>query len=493
MAATEIIYINFTGGIVSPGTLKEVLLIAADAKVKNARFGLRQQLILDVPTKGLASFMDTCTARNINCSKKGEALPNIVSSYPAVDIFTTDTWVREGVYKDIFNSFDYVPAVKINITDRNQSFVPFFTGHINWISSTATHFWYLYIRFPKTDQVYCFPELIYTNDISRVSKQVEELLAANEFTNGNALYKQVKSTFRFISKPIEKELQLPKFSLPYYEGFNRYNDNYWLGIYRREEMFPVSFLLEVCSICMKTKIGQMYTTTWKSIIIKDIETGDRNLWDYVLGKYRINVRHAANELNWQVEDNCEDGLLLKRHIIRHFDKEDVRTYGLSFAIKTKPFSSLLGSIIIRKQEVKNPGRLKALERFEILYTADFNSNTSKLISFRKGIEKEYLGIYLVSLCKFFYERESEEKGLLLQNLNAPLSTITDKQPTKMVHQCTHCFTIYDEATGEVENNIPAGTTFNDLPANYRCALCDASPEDFISVDEQTLLFEHQQN
>ncbi|MCA1481608.1 hypothetical protein, partial [Bradyrhizobium sp. NBAIM08] len=134
----------------------------------------------DVPAKGLDTFIEACAARNITCSKKREALPNIVSSYPAVDIFTTDTWVREGVYKDIFHSFDYAPAVKINITDSNQSFVPFFTGHINWVSSTAMHFWYLYIRFPKTDQVYCFPELIYTNDISRVSKQVEGIIAANE-------------------------------------------------------------------------------------------------------------------------------------------------------------------------------------------------------------------------------------------------------------------------------------------------------------------------
>ena len=65
---------------------------------------------------------------------------------------------------------------------------------------------------------------------------------------------------------------------------------------------------------------------------------------YVLGKYRINVRHAANELNWQVEDNCESGLQIKRQIIRYFDKEDVRTYGLSFAVKTRRFSSMFGSV-----------------------------------------------------------------------------------------------------------------------------------------------------
>ena len=483
MASTEIIYINFTGGIVSPGYLKEVLEIASAANVKSARFGLRQQLILEVPVKKFAVFSDACAAKKIRFERKKDAHANILSSYPAADIFITDSWVREGVYKDIFNSFDYTPTVKINITDSNQTFVPFFTGHVNWVSSASVHFWYLYIRFPGTEQVYCCPELIYTNDIATLSKQLEDLLAAKEINSGNELYKQLQTTTPFISKPVEKELKLPKFSLAYYEGFNKYDNSYWLGIYRREENFPVQFLLEVCSICMQTKIGQVYTTPWKSIIIKGIETKDRNLWDYVLGKHRINVRHAANELNWQVEDSCEDGLQIKRHIIRYFDKEDVRTYGLSFAVKTRRFSSIFGSVIIRQQEVKNPGRLKALERFEILYTADFNPNTSNLISFRKDVEKEYLGAYLVSLCKYFYERDSEEKSLSHENLNKTLNTLTDEKPPRIIHQCKHCFTVYDQTLGDAESDIAAGISFNELPDTYHCQLCEAGREDFVMVNE----------
>ncbi|WP_018615535.1 rubredoxin [Segetibacter koreensis] len=485
MASTETIYINFTGGIVSPGYLKKVLEIAALAKVNNVRFGLRQQILLDIPVKQFPTFSHACVENNIEFARKKEAHPNIVSSYPAVDIFTTDTWVREGVYKDIFNSFDYIPKVKINITDSNQTFVPFFTGHVNWISSASSHFWYLYVRFPKTEKVYCFPELVYTNDIAAVAKQVEKILASKHVANERDLYKQLK-TLPFISKQIERELELPKFSLPYYEGFNKYDNNYWLGIYRREEAFPVQFLSDVCSICMKTKIGQMYTTPWKSIIIKGIETKDRNLWDYALGKYRINVRHAANELNWQIEDNCEDGLQLKRHIIRYFDKEDVRTYGLSFAVKTRPFSSMPGSIIVRKQDVKNPGRLKALERFEILYTSNFNPNSSNFISFRKDVEKEHLGTYLVSLCKYFYERESEEKTLSIESFNLPANNVSDITPVKIVHQCKHCFTIFDEGNGDAENNIAPGTSFNDLPVNYKCSLCESDKEDFIAVNVKNL-------
>ena len=138
------------------------------------------------------------------------------------------------------------------------------------------------------------------------------------------------------------------------------------------------------------------------------------MWDYILGRHRINVRHAANELNWQVEDHTEEGLILKRLIIRHFDKADVRTYGLCFAIETRP-ASMFGTVIIRKADRKNPGRLKSLERFDILYTKDFNPNNPKeLVLFRKDVMKEHIGTYLVSLCKLFYDEESRED--ILQQL-----------------------------------------------------------------------------
>ncbi|MFX8531478.1 hypothetical protein ABTM17_19275, partial [Acinetobacter baumannii] len=76
-----------------------------------------------------------------------------------------------------------------------------------------------------------------------------------------------------------------------------------------------------------------------------------------MGKYRINIRHAANELNWQVEDETDEGLIIKRHIIRHFDKEDVRTYGLIFAVETLPSANMYGSVIIRLKPNKRASRL----------------------------------------------------------------------------------------------------------------------------------------
>lgn len=88
--------------------------------------------------------------------------PNIVSSYVTEDVFYHANWLREGVYKDILDLFDYRPQVKINLVDNDQAFIPFFTGNFNYIASETSNYWYLYIRFPKTNIIYLWPSLIYS-------------------------------------------------------------------------------------------------------------------------------------------------------------------------------------------------------------------------------------------------------------------------------------------------------------------------------------------
>lgn len=484
---TQTVTLNFTGGIVSPGYLKDVLEVAKEARVSHVRFGLRQQLIVEVPSPFFDGFKKVCDDKRIQYYQPKEAAPNIVSSYPAADIFTTESWMREGVYKDIFDSFHYTPLLKINICDSRQSFVPFSTGHINWVTSQAQHFWHLYIRFPKTGKVFKWKEQIYTNEIPALSQAIEneillrkELYVGNEKANGDALFCQIKINKSYVGKEAV-EAPLPDFSLPYYEGFNKINNQLWLGIYRRDELFPLPFLLDVCTLCLQTRIGQLYATPWKSIIIKNINPEHRKHWDAVLGRYRINVRHAANELAWQVEDHTDKGLQLKGQIIRYFDKEDVRTYGLCFAVQTKPSTSMFGSVVIRKQQNKNPHRLKALERYDILYKKDFNPNAEELVLFRDAVQKDHIGTYLVSLCKEFYERVSNHN--VMEDTAAETRREDLAKQQRVIHQCKHCQTVYVPDLGDEEQGIAPGTEFNDLPPQFSCPLCEAPKAAFLAMEE----------
>lgn len=489
-----VIKVNLPGGIISAGDLHQIVAAAEASKLEYIQFGIRQQLILK-PNPLEVEALEAGLQQAGIVFEPETASPNIVSSYVAENVFDNANWLSEGVYKDILEHFDYRPQLKINLVDKDQTFVPFFTGNINFISSSISNYWYLYIRFPKTNTLYRWRGLIYSFDITRISKLIEATIFANkdlfyekDNANGDTLYTIVHAKESFVTQALTEELQLPKFALPYYEGFNKYGNKTWLGIYRRDELFPVAFLKDLCLICLKTKIGQLYTTPWKSLIIKGIENGDRRLWDLVLGKYRINVRHASNELNWQVEDLSDEALVLKRYIIRQFDRDDVRTYGLCFAIKMGPKTGLFGSVIIRKNENKAVNKRKALERYDILYAKDFNPNSKEVILFRKDVEKENLGSYLISLCKYFYEQQSQE-GELLHHIFRQEEEKKEAGPAeKKVHQCRHCFTIYDEAFGDALSGIQSGIFFESLPVDYQCPTCAASKEDFTVLQKQVILY-----
>ena len=48
--------------------------------------------------------------------------------------------------------------------------------------------------------------------------------------------------------------------------------------------------------------------------------------------------------------------------------------------------------------------------------------------------------------------------------------------------CVICGWIYDEATGLPEEGIAPGTRWADVPADWRCPLCDVGKEDFALVE-----------
>ena len=48
----------------------------------------------------------------------------------------------------------------------------------------------------------------------------------------------------------------------------------------------------------------------------------------------------------------------------------------------------------------------------------------------------------------------------------------------MTYVCDLCGWVYDEELGDAENNIPAGTKFEDLPDDFECPLCGVGKDNF---------------
>lgn len=51
------------------------------------------------------------------------------------------------------------------------------------------------------------------------------------------------------------------------------------------------------------------------------------------------------------------------------------------------------------------------------------------------------------------------------------------------YKCSICGHVYDPVEGDLQQNIPAGTPFEELPFDWQCPVCGASKDDFFILDE----------
>ncbi len=478
--------INYTGGIIPPVQLMEILKIAHKHGVREVSFGLRQQLLLEIADEEKENIDDALSMLSVDFEIDSDNYPNIISSYPAQEVFIISTWLTESIYKEIFNGFTHKPKLKINISDNRQSFTPLLTGNINWVASEQANQWNLFIRFPKTNIIYLWKDSLPTSQIPAISRLIEDTIFTNkakfydnETAEGDLLYDTISKDSSYNGKAYTDGVQLPPFMLPYYEGFNRYNDKFWLGIYRRDEKFSIKFLYAACKLCVETGIDEISSTPWKSLIIKNIQAKDRGQWDNLMGKYQINVRHAANELNFQVEDNCKDGLELKNFLVKHLHADDMRTFGICLGIKTRKKSEIFSSILIRRRPLFRIGNTEFFHRYDILCAKDFNPNERTAYIFSSNNYKWLLPEQLRrAIISYYTFRTNKQK---LEEASAVQKNILQSDNNKYIYHCSQCSFIYDEKSGDSENDILPGTPFTDLPDDYHCPVCDMPKKGFNKI------------
>ena len=432
MKNVNTIKVNFKGGIIPHIELYNILLAAGKSGLLDVRFGLRQQLLLDVEIEEINTITAELDQLGASYEINKEEFPNIISSCPAEEVFITNTWLKEAVYNEIFDSFNYTPRLKINISDANQSFTPLLTGNINWVTSPGEpNFWYLFIRFPKTNTVYEWKDVVHTKDIAAMSLLIEETIFHdagkfydNNDANGDELYEKVK-TDSFHTHAAAAPLALPPFNLPYYEGLNRYGDKYWLGIYRRDELFSIQFLKDVCQLCMRTGTGQLCSSPWKTIIIKGIDEKNKADWDQLLDAYQINVRHAANELNFQVDDNSLSALKLKHHLVKRLSEDDTRTFGVCIGIKTRRKSEVFSSILVRRKPVIRIGKWGLFYVYDILCAKDYNPNERTDFIFSRDNPKFVLAEQVRRAVLSYYRRHEKQEAPLSEYSEEMEWTVSD--------------------------------------------------------------------
>ncbi len=459
------------GGVLSPGELKYICECVESLGLKTISFGSRQDILL--PKKTEQEQLSVFDKLQL-VTPEDTQIQNIVSSYVCSDIFPNTPWLTSDRYLYILEQFRSKLTLKVNITDPKQRLVPLFTGHLNFIASEYEDYWYLYIRLPEWDKTEMYPALIYSWDLDKIETAIEDILQ-EEPENVETIFELVSDAVDTNNRTVHKDLDVPFYPFPYYEGMNRMGDKYWLGLYWRNNKYDIAFLKAMCALCDECKIGKISITPWKSFIVKGIPLTAKLQWEKFLGRYGINVRHSMLELNWHLPVNNKEAISLKKFLVANFDKNDISTYGLTFGITDyAKKSNYFTSIVIKKNAI--PEELSDFNirpTYNLLYAKNFDPNTQDYIMHVQEVDKEELPKLLMELSKLYFEQLGTEKDY---DKSKPVSK---EKIEEQVYQCKDCLTIYNDIYGDITQNIKPNTKFEDLPVTYECSLCEAPKSNFV--------------
>lgn len=472
MKKQDLVRVFVKGGILSPGDFLKIMKIAKDLGSDYVHFGSRQDILFPVKERNKEVLDETFKSINTEYEVNQFTHQNIVSSYVALDVMPNRKWLVPHVYHYILDSFEFKPKYRINLVDPMQSMVPLFTGNVNFIASKEDNFWYLYVRFNSlSNKPVAYSKLIYGYDLCKVANAIDEIDPENNQISESDLFKELDKLNLNTQNP-EEDLKYPDANFPYYEGLNREpGGNYWLGLYWRNNKFNINFLIELCKRCMDTNVGKISLTPWKSFVVKGIEESYLIGWEKLMGRFGINLRHSALELNWHLPVLHESSIELKNYLVRALDQQDISTTGLTFTIKPNDDIYLFTSVVIEM----NPSQ-SDITTYNILYSKDFNPNSSEYFTYVKNATKEVLAALLIELSHMFYD-QLEEVSSAPEKTNKVKKVISHD-----LHQCTKCLTVYDEEYGDNAADVQPGVKFSELPNQYSCPTCGAPKSSFDKVE-----------
>lgn len=472
---SDLIRVFVKGGFLSPANLLKILQLSGSLGNTYVLFGSRQDILFPINDADPSKLDQAFRALNINyeLGSAQSVRQNIVSSYVAVNLMATTSWVKEDTYNVITDNFDYVPKVKINLVDPLQSLVPLFTGELNFVASPEENYWYLYIRDArKENSLEVWPRLIASQDIPKISKALEELLTSYNPFALEEMYMITKNEHvRVNYKAISQRLKLPENNFPYYEGLNAMlNNQYWLGLYWRNNKYDIDFMGAACRLCQETNISNINIIPWKAFIIKGIRATDKLRWEKLMGKYGINERHSSLELNWHLPVVDEEALELKRFLVKDLDQQDISTYGLTFAIVTDRTYFPFTTIVIEKEKSNFSSQVNL---YTVSFAKDFNPSNIIYYPYARHVTKEMIPALLIELSKLYFRQLNPEKE------NSPVSRdVVVEKTIDASFQCSNCLTIYDPKFGDAASGIEPGVPFESLPESYTCRVCESAKSFF---------------
>lgn len=457
--------INSPGGLFTPKDLRHCAIAAQD---HGLYLGQRQNIIIPDIVFNHSELQKL--SASVHCQDYYQHKSNLVCSHAAGGLAGEDDWAyRNDAYLEILAQIPALPQLKVNLCSPEQSLFPLFSGQLNFITSNTEGYWHLVLNINNTRQL--LPFLLRSNQVHQVIALIDANTPSGALLDSEQIMALLTGQLTIDSQ--QPELELHSRHLSDYEGFQQMRDGkFALNIFSNHKRWDPKFLCELCDLADRQRLGRIYLTSGRSLLIKHIEENLCFEWQNLIGRHNITLRHSEQDLSWLVPAEKRTLVNIKEKIIRRLHAEGLSFQGLYIALDPSEFDCGAQIIISSQRQADQ-------DSYQVFHKKDFDYRHSGFLRAASKLNFEELLDILYALREMFFEQSSRVNIVRMQ----ALKTSEHIAAAMHIYQCPNCFTQYHEKIGEAHRGIAPGTLFKELPTDWSCELCETNKQYFRKVME----------
>ena len=260
-------------------------------------------------------------------------------------------WLDAGIIQSILAGIRLRPSFAVNVADPHQDLLPLTSGLLNFLAADEVDSWRIAIaadhhprrgaRAPGRHDRVTLPYLVPSEYVAEAVRAAAETVVdadaeSSHLSEDMAHAICVGLGTRLVRADARQRLPPPEYGD--YEGVHpmQSGSGYWIGMSAGTRPFRHRFLEQMCMRAAQQGIGAVFTTCWRSLVLKNVAQEHLPEWRMLLGRHGVRVRHADAALHWQVSDRLPEARELAGTMIARLSRRSIVTSGLSFAVTDDP-------------------------------------------------------------------------------------------------------------------------------------------------------------
>ena len=480
------------GGIIGTGALRTVAELSGAWGIDRLTIGHRQDLLVaGIPESYVARFRAAVAPLEVDRAD-ASGHPNITSSAAATGIMRGARWLDAGIIQSILAGIRLRPSFAVNVADPHQDLLPLTSGLVNFLAADEVDSWRIAIaadhhprrgaRAPGRHDRVTLPYLVPSEYVAEAVQAAEETVVdagteSSHVSEDLAHAIRARLGTRLVQADGGQRLPPPEYGD--YEGVHpmQSGSGYWIGMSAGTRPFRHRFLEQLCMRAAQQGIGAVFTTCWRSLVLKNVAPEHLAEWRRLLGRHGVRVRHADAALHWQVCERLPEARELAGTMIARLSRRSIVTSGLSFAVTDDPTRHEVAVAIQPLADERLP--LAGLRRrYAVRHREGFDRHNPGWLTFARRLRERDLAPALADLTRRFYRDDGEpptSEALPPEPPEPPEPPVEERSGT---WSCASCGNEYDPAYGDPLGEVAPDTAFAALPSGWRCPVCDSPPNDY---------------